>query len=142
MPLNKVTRIIKKARKSFPVSKNRNNEEKGMDPFNTWAQGTPVQCCGGFGFCLLFVFTFLIEISTDKLTSNMKPVALFCNYIPHLLWEGTRLQNVHKLLVSKAILKYFCIGLTKPVYCRISWSYKLLSVWVRLIQNSEKLRQL
>lgn len=37
------------------------------------------------------------------------------------MWEGTKLQNAYKLLVSKAVFKYFQIGLTKHV-CIVGFS--------------------
>ena len=86
-----------------------------MDPFNNWVPDTFVQSCQISLF--LFVFTFLIEISTDELTSKMKSVTLFYNYITHLLWTVGKYQTSKCLQITK----YFCVGLTKHV-CTIEFS--------------------
>ena len=86
-----------------------------MDPFNNWVPDTFVQSCQISLF--LFVFTFLIEISTDELTSKMKSVTLFYNYITRLLWTVGKYQTSKCLQITK----YFCVGLTKHV-CTVEFS--------------------
>lgn len=62
-------------------------------------------------------FTFLIEISAVELTMWSQGHYFMILYLIYCgMWEGTRAQNVYRLLISRAVFKYFYVGLTKYVY--------------------------